>query len=211
MEFARKTISFFARNHAFHSVKRIGDLTGLDGGNLHSALAGKRKLPLNVLRTVAAVLGLRIESKDGEKLQLEIQSDSIIHLEINADERAELALLLESLTPGLVSWKSVVRATAAESTAVPGVYFLAIAKLANSYVVVHVKTPSDQASQKAEFDVLATDAEWLRLRAGLVSSTALDTIFGKTAEPGLADWAQLLLTLSRKGITPTEVLACTAH
>lgn len=229
---ARDVLSFVARHQTHLSVKAIAAIAGIDGGNLHASLTGRRPLPGEALRRVAAAVGLQVASKEGEPLMLELAPDTMINLEIEVADTPVLADVLGALTPEhpewclmSVLWTGLVDVDGG-SDEQPGVYSIAIARYPRSYAVIHLCWPalrpaveSDEATSaikrqlgghwsesQAGLGFSASDRLWIRLRAGLETAKTLDNFFGLKAEPTGEQWAAMLMAISKRGLTPAEVL-----
>lgn len=228
---AREILDYVARHQPFRSVKAISEIAGLDGGNLHASLGGRRLLPLDTVRRVSAALGLRVANKDGETVRLELMPDTVLHLEVNVADVFMLTQVLQTLNPVPVKWRSISKGWAelVESPGVdenrPGVYTLALARFPQAYVVVHLSWPSlrDAIDSVDTYDSMqaqlggswlsklvnglsASDTLWIRLRAGFESVRSLDKLLGAPSEPTLEDWVEMLATISRRGLTPENVV-----
>ena len=228
---AREILEFLARHQTHRSVKSIAELAGVDGGNLHASLSGRRPLPLDTIRRVCAAVGLKVANPEGQTPQLELVADTVMHLEVQVSEVPQLALVLHTLTPMPVKWRSVSKLwtelvdTSGVDDEQPGVYSLALARLPQGYVVIHVVWPSLREAQdssrtysqiqeqlggcwmsKLDEGLSASDTLWIRLRAGLESVRSLDKLLGAQQEPTGEEWAQMLLNISRRGLTPNNVM-----
>ena len=228
---AREILEFLARHQTHRSVKSIAELAGVDGGNLHASLSGRRPLPLDTIRRVGAAVGLKVANPDGDAAQLELVPDTVMHLEVKVSEVSQLALVLHALTPMPVKWRSISKLwaelvdTSGSDDERPGVYSLALARLPQGYVVIHLVWPSLREAQdssqtytqiqqqlggcwmsKLDTGLSASDTLWIRLRAGLESVRSLDKLLGAPPEPTGEEWAQMLLNISRRGLTPNNVI-----
>jgi hypothetical protein len=228
---AREILDYVARHQPYRSVKAISEIAGLDGGNLHGSLGGRRLLPLDTVRRVSAALGLRVANKDGETLRLELMNDTVLHLEVNVADVFMLTQVLQALNPLPVKWRSISKTWAelVESPGVdesrPGVYTLALARFPQAYVVVHLAWPTlrDAIDSVETYELIqtqlggswiskinnglsASDTLWIRLRAGFESVKSLDKLLGEPSEPTLEDWVEMLSAISRRGLTPESVI-----
>ena len=227
----RDVLYFVTRHQPHRSVKAIAELAGVDSGNLQSSLAGRRQLPLEGVRRVGAAVGLRVLKNEGKSLQLELVPDTVMHLEVNVADVSTLAQVLQTLTPVSAKWWSIsglwqeLAEPSGTDENLPGVYTLAIAKFPRGYVVVHLLWPSlrDAMDSVETYDLIqmqlggswiskinnglsASDTLWIRLRAGFESVKSLDKLLGEPSEPALEDWVEMLSAISRRGLTPENVI-----
>lgn len=218
---SREILEFITRHAAHKSMKYISSVAGTDAGNLHSCLAGKRALPFPMAQRVAAAVGLQA-SQVGNQLVVETAPHTVIYLEVEGAELPQLSAVLSTLAgKRTCSWLLV---HAREEVGAGGVFAIAIAQFQECYVVINLTwSNSDEAYQMLDGPIhdvltglwLAKDpdlcsystqsAEWIRLRAGIESHRALDKLFMREAEPGIEDWAHLLVELHQMGAKPGAV------
>lgn len=219
----REILEFFVTYTAHKSAKAISRLAGTDAGNLHAALAGRRRLPGAVARRVAASVGL-MASMDGDdafKLYIDPTRHTVICLEVGVEQLSRLSAVMDALSSErLPEWRLV--AIPVNQAGGEGVYAIALGSLPNCYIVINVVWP---AASNVDLDAVQTmlvgqwpasreavtycrDASlrWLRLRAGVEGREALDDVFMRRRPASIAEWAELLIALDLQGVTPASVL-----
>jgi hypothetical protein len=228
---AREILEFLVRHQTHRSVKAIAEFAGVDTGNLHACLSGRRPLPAITIRRVGAAVGLKVANPEERDPQLELVPDTVMHLEVKLSEISVLAQILRALTSATVTWRCVsalwseVVEVSAATLEQPGVYSLALGRLPQGYVVLHIFWPSLREAQEsnltfskiqehlggtwiseADTGLSASDTLWIALRAGMGSVRSLDKLLGVSAEPTGEDWARMLLSITSRGLTPDIVL-----
>ncbi len=216
----REILEFVTRHTSHKSTKYISSVAGTDAANLHSCLAGKRALPFPMAQRVAAAVGLEA-SLVGNQLAVSLVPHTVIHLDVEGAELQELAVALQALAGKRgCAWRLVLPL---EEVAAGGVFAIAIARADESCFVVNLtwsdstealealeaiqdKLPGVWLPQDPEqYSYPVASAEWIRLRAGVESLRTLDTLFMRESEPGIEDWAQMLVELNQMGARPGAV------
>lgn len=234
MSYDRETLEFVVRHCLHRSIKAIAATAGADTGNLHASLAGRRPLPPETARRVAAAVGLRTQEENGV-MGLKIVPNTILNLEVPVDKLPQLANALRALGNPSPSWRLVSGlwsdlyefSEGDEVEAQPGVYTIAVGRMQNSHILVHInwpslssvfaalKTPAGIKEQlgghwdKADPEpgLSFGDVPWIRMRSGLCAAPELDALFGVAkAQPTGEDWARLLATASQQQFTPDEII-----
>lgn len=218
----REILAFVISHTALKSFNALSRVSGMDPGNLHGRLTGKRPLPTGIAQRVAAAIGLEAMGDD-DNLQIRLVRGAVLNLEVEGTELQQLSELMTALGGG-TTWLFVGRMTEPE----PGEpAHMLIARQSDSYVVVSVRWPSIESAiegydtvreklagiwlQETNDDfVLSTgSSEWIRLRAGVESTRTLDRMFEVPTPPTVEEWARMLLELSRQGFRPEEITALT--
>lgn len=217
----REILEFITRHTAHKSTKYISGVAGTDAGNLHSCLAGKRALPFPMAQRVAAAVGLQA-TLVGNQLTVGTVPHTVINLEVDGADLQQLSVVLNILTGKRgCAWRLV---TPVEQVSTGGVFAVAIARVDECYVVVNLTwSDSEEAYQilgspirdvlagawlpqePEQFAYSTASDEWIRLRAGVESFRTLESLFLREAEPGIEDWAQLLVELNQMGAKPGVV------
>lgn len=214
----REILAFVISHTALKSFNALSRVSGMDPGNLHGRLTGKRPLPAGIAQRVAAAIGLEAMGDD-DNLQIRLVRGAVLNLEVEGTELQQLSELMTALGGG-TTWLFVGRMSEPE----PGEpAHMLIARQSDSYVVVSVRWPSIESAvegydtvreklpgiwlQETNDDfVLSTgSSEWIRLRAGVESVRSLDQMFQVPTPPTVEQWARMLVEMSRLGIRPVEI------
>ena len=221
-----------ARQHPFRSLKALSDVAGINSGNFHASLSGRRALPAIGVRRLAAALGMRITASEDATSELQVVPGSLIHLELNINDLPASVEVLQAVLPAAPTWHLISKLwTDLPDVATPqedqkGVYALAFGRVQQSYVVLHLRWPSlkDAIENTASYEKLrstlggtwatedvlgqsVSDTAWIRLVSGLESVQSLDRFFAYPTKPDLRDWANMLVAVDNAGLTPKAVLA----
>lgn len=225
----RSLLQFFAKRHPCRTQKALARLAEIDAENIQASLAGRRTLAAESVPLIAAALGLRYDADEGV---LTLAQECVAQVEVSLEELDLLDAVVRSVTSGPPRWvvisKLWVPGTVDDGAdeSAPGIYTLLIGRIAESYLVVHLIWPSlrdaiDQGDFSADLStklygswdlnqgpgISVSAALWLRLRAGVIGTRFLDSLFGDKVRPTISEWANLLLALEAKGATPQSVLA----
>lgn len=211
-------LDFVVRHTAYKSTKAIASIAGTDPANLHSCLSGKRALPHHIARRVAAAVGLSVTYLD-ESMCIKPTNDTIITLKIPTTDLQQFADLLRTLSNNFsYLWKVF-----------PGegeIFSILIASINDSYVIGLLKSESvDDAifTISKGFDSIFDgvnfidsennikysefDSFLIRIKSGIVGKKTLDIFFGREKSATISEWAELLISFEREGITPGAVNA----
>lgn len=226
-------LSLLVRNHPHRSLKAIAEIAGIDSGNLHAALAGRRKLSTEAIRSVAAALGLQhLLHPDGSE-ELQLVPGTVLHVVQDAYDVSAVATLVKELCQRTPTWDVLSKAwgfaTPEKQPAEedPGVYTLIIGRIQDSHIIVHLHWPTrrqalddDQAHKKIMetlggewprdrhgFDNPVQKTEWIRVASGVESSDALDKRLklSKSEQPDLLEWISVLQSLVASGMSPRAI------
>lgn len=216
----REILEFITKHTAHKSTKYVSSVAGTDSGNLHSCLAGRRALPFPMAQRVAAAVGLQA-TLVGNQLAVSLVPHTVINLDVGGVELQELAVALQALAGKRgCTWRLV---QAQEEVCGGGVFAIAVARLDDCYVVVNLTWSDSEEALAAleaiqetlpgvwlpqepdQFTYSTASAEWIRLRAGIESMRTLDAMFLRDSEPGVEDWAQMLIELNQMGANPRVV------
>lgn len=224
-------LSLLVRNHPHRSLKAIAEIAGIDSGNLHAALAGRRKLSTEAIRCVAAALGLQhLLHPDGSE-ELQLVPGTVLHVVQDAYDVSAVATLVKQLCQRAPTWDVLSRAwgfaTPEKQPAEeePGIYMLVIGRIQDSHIIVHLQWPTlrqamddDQAHDKmvetlggewraGGFNAIRNKTDWIRVAAGVESSDALDKHLhlGKSEQPDLLEWISVLQSLVASGMSPRAI------
>tara|TARA_R110001583_G_scaffold195553_2_gene376068 strand:- start:16911 stop:17672 length:762 start_codon:yes stop_codon:yes gene_type:complete len=219
----REILEFFVTYTAHKSTKAISRLAGTDAGNLHAALAGRRRLPGAVARRVAASVGLMasLDGDDAFRLYIDSTRHTVICLEVGVEQLPRLSGVVGALSSErLPDWRLV--AIPLNQAGGEGVYAIALGSLPNCYIVINIVWPEASAvdlnavqamlvgqwpaGREAVTYFRDANLRWLRLRAGVEGREALDDLFMKPRPASIADWAELLISLDLQGVTPATVV-----
>ncbi len=216
-----QTLEFAVRHAAHKSSKAIAAIAMTDPGNLHSCLSGKRALPAHIAQRVGCVVGLQVTLLQ-EEMRVTVARDTIVTLAVLLNELDQLGQFLQALAKGRTySWRlleqqsepSAGEVCACIATNIGDSYVLALLvaeTVEEAYqcfdkdfhqILGGVRLPS----HPGQFVFGHTDSTWLRAKAGLISKQELDRIFSKPSQPSVNEWAQLLIDLNTRGITPAAV------
>lgn len=226
-------LSLLVRNHPHRSLRTIAEIAGIDSGNLHASLSGKRKLSTEAIRSVAAALGLQhLLHPDGSE-ELQLVPGTVLHVVHDAYDVSAVATLVNQLCQRAPTWGVLSRAWGFANVEKqpdeedPGVYTLIIGRIQDSHIIVHLQWPTrrqalddDQAHKKimetlggewprngVGFDNPVQKTDWIRVVSGVESSDALDKHLhlGKSEQPDLLDWISVLQSLVASGMSPRAI------
>lgn len=226
-------LSLLVRNHPHRSLKAIAEIAEIDSGNLHAALAGRRKLSTEAIRCVAAALGLQhLLHPDGSE-ELQLVPGTVLHVVQDAYDVSAVAKLVKQLCQRAPTWDVLSKAWGFANPEKqpdeedPGVYVLIIGRIQDSHIIVHLHWPTrrqalddDQAHKKIMetlggkwrrngdgFDNPVPKTDWIRLASGVESSDALDKRLnlGKSEQPDLLEWISVLQSLVASGMSPRAI------
>lgn len=233
-------LSLLVRNHPHRSLKAIAEDAGIDSGNLHAGLSGRRKLSTEAILCVAAALGLKLVRHPDGSQALQLIPGTVLHVVQDAYDVSPVAKFVEQLSLSNPTWDVLSRAwgfAPPEKSAapekptdeeVPGVYMLAIGRIQDSHIIVHLQWPTlrqalddDQAHEKIMgtlggkwprdrhgFDNPVQKTDWIRVASGVESSDALDKRLklSKSEQPDLLEWISVLQSIIGSGMSPSAAL-----
>lgn len=231
-------LSLLVRNHPHRSLKAIAEDAGIDSGNLHAGLSGRRKLSTEAILCVAAALGLKLVRHPDGSQALQLIPGTVLHVVQDAYDVSPVAKLVEQLSLSTPTWDVLSRAwgfAPAEKFAapekptdeeVPGVYMLAIGRIQDSHIIVHLQWPTrrqamddDQVHEKIietlggkwiryGFENPVQKTDWIRVASGVESSDALDKRLklSKSEQPDLLEWISVLQSIIGSGMSPSVAL-----
>lgn len=228
---AYKTLDFVITHLATHTLNKLAEIAGVPRGNIRAGLTGKRLFPRSHVVKLAAAAGLVLDPDGADSCHLALEGDTVLHLSVGLDELEKMRSAVTALVGQPPKWRFVL------AKAEGGSYLTALVHVQGNrysghlqgYVAVHVDSRllsaglaciKEQLSVKAlpdpELDV--TDAQWLRLRAGLPSAAEMDAVYamgeGPTAvarikqqEPATAaDWAKVFSLAHKMNMSPKSIM-----
>ena len=212
-------LEFLSKHTPYKTVTGIAQAAGVDVSNFHACLARKRPWSKSLASRVACALGLSVVQLEPE-LAVELCPQTVVHVAVAGDELQELAEVLEAISKGGRAWLMRVPI---ETPPAGSVQAIALARVMTSYLVIHITWSTNEAavdgidrlpewlpgvwlnSNPDGGAVSLTSPEWIRLRAGLDSITALDQLFGVQEYPSIEEWAHMLLDVSKFGVRPKDL------
>lgn len=216
-----QALEYITKHIAFKTVSGIAQGAGVDVSNLHACLAHKRTWSQGVLSRVACAVGLEVSQFEPE-LALNLAPQTVIHLNVSGDDLPVLADVLDAISAKRD--RTLLMRVPIEAPSPGSVHALVIVHVCTSYVVLHVTWEAGEGAvqgidqlphvltgvwlDEGNPDKLAlsvSSSEWIRLRAGIENITALDRLFNVPRTPRIEEWAQMLLEVSKLGVSPESL------